>query len=114
MGRIVQPLENKPHTVDLRGFPDYEITEDGKVFKKAKRVGKRPKGRYEVKPYAHYRSNSLRVILYRDGKRYTRGVADLMLQAFYPDPRPKTSREVFFKDKNEHNAALNNLKVADF
>ncbi len=114
MGRIVQPLKNKPHIVDLRDFSDYEISKDGEVFKMATGDGKRPKGRYQLKPYAHYRSNSLRVILYRDGKRYTRGVADLMLQAFYPDPRPNASREVFFIDRDEHNAALNNLKVADF
>jgi len=114
MGRVIKPLENKPHIVNLRDFPDYEITKDGEVFKKATGDGKQPKGRYKLKPFGHYRSNSLRVILYRDGKKHTRGVADLMLQSFFPDPRPKTSREVFFIDKNEHNVKIENMKVADF
>lgn len=114
MGRVILPLENKPHKVDLMDFPDYEITQEGKVYKKATKGLKYAKERCQIKPYGHHKSNSLRVVLYRNGRKCTRGVVDLMLTAFFPVPKSRVSREVYFLDKDEHNAGISNLKVIDF
>ncbi len=114
MGRICKPFQDRPYEVDLQGFDGYSIDQDGRIWKKATEDGKYRKERYRVKPFGDLKSNSVRINLFRNKRRYTKVVVDLVLMAFYPAPKSRASREVFFIDKNQHNAAIDNLKVVDF
>ncbi len=114
MGRIIKPFEPIPDIVGLKELPDYEITREGRVFKKAiEKEGYNMK-RFEVKTFADHKSGSCRVLLKRNGKRYSRGVADLMVQAFYPAPRVGSFIEIYFRDKDPFNCSIDNLKVFEF
>jgi len=76
---------------NVKGFPGYAVTSDGKVFREGK----------EVKSYDNgqgYRQ----VKLYRNGKRFTKNVHRLV--AGEPD------KDVDHKDGNKANNTANNLQ----
>lgn len=76
----------------IKGFPEYSVTSDGKVFH----------GDKEVKSYDNgqgYRQ----VKLYKDGQRYTKNVHRLMIG------EPKTG-DVDHKDGNPSNNTIDNLQ----
>lgn len=76
----------------IKGFPEYKVTSDGKVFRRGR----------EVKSYDN--GNGYRQVkLYKDGKRYTKNVHRLVAG----EPAGK---DVDHKDWNRSNNSSKNLQ----
>jgi len=76
----------------IKGFPEYTVTEKGKVF----RAGK------EIKPYDNGNGYQ-QVKLWRNGKRFTKNIHRLVLG----EP---SGKDVDHKDGNKANNDKNNLQ----
>lgn len=118
---IVQPLINtKPGLnimeiwKDIKGFPDYLISDKGRVLSK-KRITIRSNGiklsvkRKILKP-CYDTKGYLRVYFFKNGKKETRKVHRLVLEAFIPNlkNKPQTNHKDGVKDNNK----IENLEYA--
>lgn len=87
--------------VDIKGFEDYQITDDGRVWSK--------KNNKWVKPYPNQKGYLL-VILYKGSKeeRYSKQVHRLVAEAFIPNPN--NLPQVNHKDECKDNNVVENLE----
>lgn len=87
-------------TKQIPGFPTYAVRSDGKVFKNGvEKVISCKKGR------------SAKVVIRKNNKMYTLGLATLIAEAFIPNPFNHT--RIIFKDRNHHNCHKNNIAWVD-
>src|SRR5579875_178395 len=92
------------------GFPDYEISEDGRI----RRVGKPRPGyphKHELIPWVFDRYGHMTIRLTVNGKRYTRAVHRLVAETFI-GPRPTPRHGVAHWDGNPAHNHWKNLRWA--
>lgn len=89
---------------DIKGFPNYEIYEDGTVYSKKNKRFLKARWRGKRRPYQM-------VALYNgDGNQHNLTVHRLVAEAFIPNPENK--RVVNHKDNDPNNNHVNNLEWA--
>lgn len=84
---------------NIKGFPLYHVTKDGKVYNIRRNS--------EVTIHPHYRTGRNIVHLYSNGKRYNLKVYRLVALAYIPNPENKPC--VCHKDNNKSNDWVENL-----
>lgn len=84
---------------NIKGFPLYHVTKDGKVYNIRRNR--------EVTIHPHYRTGRNIVHLYSNGKRYNLKVYRLVAEAYIPNPENKPC--VCHKDNNKSNDRVENL-----
>ena len=84
---------------NIKGFPLYHVTKDGKVYNIRRNR--------EVTIHPHYRTGRNIVHLYSNGKRYNLKVYRLVAEAYIPNPENKPC--VCHKDNNRTNNRVENL-----
>ena len=89
--------------MEIEGYPDYMIYEDGRIWSKPKEGG----GNKFLKPSPNGRGY-LQVGLCKDGKRKQMTVHRLLGIAFIPNPENK--REIDHIDNNRQNNNISNLR----
>ena len=83
----------------LESFPNYSVTEDGRVWSNYKNIFLKPTKK---------RNGYLEVCLYKNGIAYTRGVHRLIAEAFLPNPNGYS--QVNHKDEDKTNNCIDNLE----
>lgn len=87
---------------DVVGFEGlYAITEDGQVWSYKRKIFLKP---------SKQKGGYLKVILYLDGKTYTKQVHRLVAETYIPNPENKP--QVNHIDGNKENNSVNNLEWA--
>ena len=84
---------------NIKGFPLYHVTKDGKVYNIRRNR--------EVTIHPHYRTGRNIVHLYSNGKRYNLKVYRLVAEAYIPNPENKPC--VCHKDNDRTNNRVENL-----
>ncbi|MFX0557136.1 hypothetical protein ACOCEA_10065 [Maribacter sp. CXY002] len=98
----------------LTNFEAYEISIQGQIRAKERSFitdgNLHTRKSKTIKPYNHFNNNSLRIHLTKDGKRYSRSVAYMMIESFY-EIKQGFRYEVSYRDGDLNNCSLDNLII---
>ena len=87
--------------IDIKGFEDYQITDDGRVWSKKSEKYLKP---IDVCGY-------FRISLYKENKLFLKYIHQLVAEAFLSNPN--NYKEINHKDEDSHNNFFNNLEWCD-
>ena len=86
--------------IQIPDFPEYTFTCEGRVYKNGKE-----------KTVSKKEGRSAKVIIRRNNKMYTLGLATLIAEHFIPNPF--NHKRVIFKDRNNHHCTKENIAWVD-
>ena len=100
---------------EIKGYPNYRISDDGKIFSCYEGVGHKAKPSNNWKELIQVYDKScgyMLVTLTNEEGRKNKRVHRLLMEAFIPNPDPSYYKHINHKDGNKLNNSLENLEWA--
>lgn len=82
--------QNMSKAFQIKGLPDYYITEDGDIYSRYSTYKHNPQGRiHKLKPTLDKSNGYVKIYLYKDGKKHRKYLHRLLAEQFIPNPENK-------------------------
>lgn len=97
----------------IKGFPDYYITENGDIYSRYSAYKHNPQGKiYKLNPGVDKTNGYIRVMLFKEGKKYKKYVHRLLAETFLPNPENKPC--INHKNGIRHDNRLSNIEWCSY